>query len=53
MVENEPSDVRESALAFVETHWHELTLSEARSLSVESLQDAEQQRFIKVMLTCR
>jgi uncharacterized protein YbdZ (MbtH family) len=34
MVENEPVDVRESALAYVEKHWRELTLSEARLLSV-------------------
>lgn len=53
MVENEPVDARESALAYVENHWRELTLGEARLLSVESLHDTERARSIKVMLTCR
>ena len=53
MVENESSETRESALAFVESHWRELTLGEAHSLSLDALQEYEQRRFIKVMLTCR
>jgi hypothetical protein len=34
---DEPTDPRRTLLAFVETHWRELTLREARSLTVEAL----------------
>lgn len=34
---DEPADPRRNLLAFVETHWRELTLREARSLTVEAL----------------
>jgi hypothetical protein len=37
MDQNEPVDPRRSLLAFVEAHWRELTLRDARSLTVEAL----------------
>ena len=52
MAEDQQNDLRRSLLAFVERHWRDLSLREARSLSLELLYPGgEAMPMIKETLT--
>ena len=54
MNQSERSQERAFLLAFVERHWRELTLREARSICVENLEIfAQSHPSINGSLTCR
>jgi hypothetical protein len=50
---SEPPSDRSALLAFVERHWSELTLRDARSLCVEIVDSPQAMAGIKISLTFR
>jgi len=53
MADRDRMQERSDLLAFVERHWRELTLREARSLSVEVLEQPHPLAPVKTSLTYR
>jgi hypothetical protein len=51
-LDQDPPD-RTALLEFVELHWRELTLRDARSLCLESVDGSRGIEAVKTTLTCR